>query len=281
MDTKDRRATPDPSLDLLHQERRHPLDSLFIPKSVAVVGASERPGSVGRTLLWNLISNPFGGTVYPVNAKRPNVLGIKAYPSISALPESPELAVIVTPAATVPSVVRECAQIGVRGAIVISAGFKEIGEEGVKLEAEILQIARESRMRLLGPNCLGVMRPQTGLNATFAGSMARPGNVAFISQSGALLTAILDWSHREKVGFSAFASLGSMLDVGWGDLIDYLGEDPHTRSILLYMETIGDARSFLGRARGGAPKADHRDQGGSDAAGRTGGGFAYGLARGQ
>ncbi|MGA9521027.1 MAG: bifunctional acetate--CoA ligase family protein/GNAT family N-acetyltransferase [Myxococcaceae bacterium] len=240
MDANTRRGTPDPSLDLLHQERRHPLDAIFLPKSVAVVGASERPGSVGRTLLWNLISNPFGGTVYPVNAKRSNVLGIKAYPSVSALPEPPELAVIVTPAATVPEVVRECAQVGVRGAIIMSAGFNE---------AEILQTARASRMRLIGPNCLGVMRPQTGLNATFAGSMAHPGNVAFISQSGALLTAILDWSHREKVGFSAFASLGSMLDVGWGDLIDYLGEDPHTRSILLYMETIGDARSFLSAAR--------------------------------
>ncbi len=249
MDPNARRATPDPSLDLLRQERRHPLDSLFIPKSVAVVGASERAGSVGRTILWNLISSPFGGTVFPVNAKRPNVLGIKSYPSVTALPEVPELAVIVTPAAAVPGVVRECADKGVRGVIVISAGFKEIGPEGIRLEAEILEIARASRMRLIGPNCLGIMRPQTGLNATFAGSMARPGNVAFISQSGALLTAILDWSQREKVGFSAFVSLGSMLDVGWGDLIDYLGEDPHTRSILMYMETIGDARSFLSAAR--------------------------------
>ncbi|WP_338865448.1 bifunctional acetate--CoA ligase family protein/GNAT family N-acetyltransferase [Myxococcus stipitatus] len=216
---------------------------------MAVVGASERPGSVGRTVLWNLISNPFGGTVYPINPKRPNVLGIRAWPSLRALPEPVDLAVIVTPAPAVPDVIRECAELGVQGAIIISAGFKETGEAGARLEREILQIAQAARMRIIGPNCLGVMRPPTGFNATFAGAMARPGNVAFISQSGALLTAILDWSLREAVGFSAFVSVGSMLDVGWGDLIDYLADDPMTRSILLYMESIGDARAFLSAAR--------------------------------
>jgi acetyltransferase len=243
------RPAQDPSLDLLQFQKRNPLDSVFAPRSVAVVGASERPGSVGRTLLWNLISNPFGGVVYPVNAHRPSVLGIRAYPSMSALPEPPELAVIVTPAATVPAVVSDCARVGVRALIIISAGFKEIGEQGVRLEQEILRVAREARIRLVGPNCLGVMRPHTGLNATFAGAMARPGSVAFISQSGALLTSILDWSLRERVGFSCFASLGSMLDVSFGDLIDYLGNDAHTKSILVYMETIGDARTFLSAAR--------------------------------
>ncbi|WP_426745874.1 bifunctional acetate--CoA ligase family protein/GNAT family N-acetyltransferase [Myxococcus faecalis] len=241
----------DPSYDVLHQQQRtrQPLDVLFKPRSVAVVGASERPGSVGRTVLWNLISNPFGGTVYPINPKRPNVLGIRAWPSLRALPEPVDLAVVVTPAAAVPDVIRECAEVGVQGAIIISAGFKETGPEGAALEQEVLQIARAAGIRIIGPNCLGVMRPPTGFNATFAGSMARPGNVAFISQSGALLTAILDWSLRESVGFSAFVSVGSMLDVGWGDLIDYLADDPMTRSILIYMESIGDARAFLSAAR--------------------------------
>lgn len=240
----------DPSYDLLHQRGRHPLDAIFSPRSVAVVGASERPGSVGRTLLWNLLSNPFGGTIYPINPRRPNVLGVKAWPSLRELPEPVELAVIVTPSTAAPGLMRECAELGVKGAIIISAGFKEIGPAGVKLEQEVLEIARQARIRVVGPNCLGVMRPPGGLNATFAGAMARPGNVAFISQSGALLTAILDWSMREAVGFSAFVSVGSMLDVGWGDLIDYLGDDPRTRSILIYMETIGDARAFLSAARG-------------------------------
>lgn len=238
----------DPSYNVVASSRES-LDALFKPQSVAVVGASERIGSVGRTILWNLISNPFGGTVYPVNPQRPSVLGIKAYPSVRDLPDSIDLAVIVTPAATVPGVVRECAEMGAKGAIIISAGFKEVGEEGVKLEAEVLEAARQGKMRLIGPNCLGVMRPPSGLNATFAGAMARPGSVAFLSQSGALLTGILDWSFSENVGFSAFVSVGSMLDVSWGDLIHYFGDDPRTESIVIYMESIGDARSFLSAAR--------------------------------
>ena len=227
----------------------HPLEVFFKPRAVAVIGASERKGSVGRTVLWNLISNPFGGTVYPVNPKRGNVLGVRAYPSLAALPERVDLAVVVTPAAGVAEVIRECAAAGARGVIIISAGFKETGPEGARLEQEILAIAREARIRVIGPNCLGVMNPCTGFNATFAGALARPGNVAFLSQSGALLTAILDWSLEAKVGFSAFASLGSMLDVGFGDWIDYLGNDPKTKSILIYMESIGDARAFLSAAR--------------------------------
>ncbi len=238
----------DPSHELFLPRRLH-LDAIFKPQSVAVIGASERPGSVGRTLLWNLISNPFGGTVYPVNPKRSNVLGIRAYSSVRDIPEPVDLAVIATPAPTVPGVVQECVEAGVKGAIIISAGFKEIGEEGRRLEEQILAIARKGGMRIVGPNCLGVMRPVTGLNATFASTMARPGSVGFISQSGALLTAILDWSLEENVGFSAFVSIGSMLDVGWGDLIHYLGNDPYTKSIILYMESIGDARSFLSAAR--------------------------------
>jgi len=238
----------DPSTNPL-RVTRNSLHPLFAPKSIAVIGASERPGSVGRSVLWNLISHPFGGTVFPVNARRASVLGIKAYPSIEAVPEPVDLAVLVTPAHTVPGLVRDCVAAGVKGAIIISAGFKEIGAEGVRLEQQILAEARKGALRIIGPNCLGVMSPMTGLNATFASTIARPGNVGFISQSGALLTAILDWSLHENVGFSAFVSVGSMLDVGWGDLIHYLGDDPQTRSILIYMESIGDARAFLTAAR--------------------------------
>ena len=240
--------TFDQSHDIYHYEPQ-PLDAIFAPKTVAVIGATENPGSVWRTLLWNLISNPFGGTVFPVNLKRPSVLGIKAYPNIAAVPERVDLAVVVTPAPTVPGVIGECVAAGVKGEIIISAGFKEIGAQGAELERQILEHARAAKMRIIGPNCLGVMNTGSGLNATFAAAMARPGSVGFITQSGALATAILDWSVRENVGFSAFVSIGSMLDVGWGDLIYYLGDDPRTQSIVIYMETIGDARSFLSAAR--------------------------------
>ncbi|MEM8720802.1 MAG: bifunctional acetate--CoA ligase family protein/GNAT family N-acetyltransferase [Cyanobacteria bacterium P01_G01_bin.39] len=239
-----------PSVDRnLANYRRRPLDFIFTPKTVAVIGATDRPGSVGRTLLWNLISNPFGGTVYPVNPKRDSVLGIKAYADITVVPEHIDLAVIATPAHTVPTVIRQCGEMGVQGVIILSAGFKEIGTVGIELEQQILAIARRHQIRIVGPNCLGLMNPHHGLNATFAGTMARPGNVGFISQSGALCTSILDWSFQENVGFSAFVSIGSMLDISWGDLIYYLGDDPATKSIAIYMESIGDARSFLSAAR--------------------------------
>ncbi len=244
----DRTPASDPSYDLL-KARRQPLDAIFNPSNVAVIGASDEPGSVGRTLLWNLVSNPFGGTVFPVNPNRANALGIKAYPAIGDVPAEVDLALIATPAPTVPGIVAQCAEAGVKSAIIISAGFREVGEEGVALAREIRQVAEESHVRIVGPNCLGIMRPPTGLNATFASSMAQPGNVAFVSQSGALLTSILDWSKRENVGFSAFVSVGSMVDVDWGDLISYLGDDRYTRSIVLYMESIGNARSFLSAAR--------------------------------
>ena len=238
----------DPAHDVLHYGRQ-PLDAIFAPKSVAVIGASETPGSVGRTIVWNLLSSTFGGTIYPVNPKRPSILGIKTYPNLSAVPEIVDLIVVVTPAPTVPDIIKEAVDIGVKGAIIISAGFKETGPAGVELERQILEHARRGNMRIIGPNCLGVMNPISGLNATFATTIARPGSVGFISQSGALLTAILDWSLRENVGFSSFVSIGSMLDVDWSDLIYYLGDDPHTKSIVIYMETIGNARAFLSAAR--------------------------------
>jgi acetyltransferase len=215
---------------------------------VAVIGATERPDAVGRTVFENILAGSPRSAVYPVNPQRSEVLGVKAFKTIGAVPGRVDLAVIVTPAEAVPGIVAECVQAGVRCAVIISAGFKECGPHGVELERLILANA-QGRMRIVGPNCLGVIVPRVGLNATFAATMARPGSVGFLSQSGALCTAILDWSLGQNVGFSAFVSLGSMLDVGWGDLIDHLGHDPYTKSIVIYMESIGDARSFLSAAR--------------------------------
>ncbi|MES2273739.1 MAG: CoA-binding protein, partial [Chlamydiota bacterium] len=238
----------DPSLNILYR-RHQQLDHIFQPKTVAVIGATDNPGSVGRTVMQNLSATPFGGEIFPVNPKRDSVLGIKAYPDLKSLPKKIELAVIVTPAKTVPQIISDCADAGIPAAIIISAGFKEMGPPGIALEKEILIHAKRARMRIIGPNCLGVMNPITGLNATFAAGIAQKGNIAFISQSGALCTAVLDWSLKEHVGFSAFVSIGSMIDVNFGDLINYFGSDPQTSSILLYMESIGDPRSFLSAAR--------------------------------
>lgn len=238
----------DPSQNFI-EHHALPLDAFFQPASVAVIGAKDDQGTVGRTIMANLLAGKLEGRIYPVNPKRSEVLGIKAYPSVSALPEVPELAVIITPASTVPGVVDECGEASIKAAIVISAGFKEVGEKGLALEHKMLANARKHGMRIVGPNCLGIMNPVYGLNATFAKGMALPGNLAFISQSGAMCTAVLDWSFSAKVGFSAFVSIGSMADVNWGDLISYLGSQPTTQSILIYMETIGDPRSFLSAAR--------------------------------
>ncbi len=228
---------------------RQPLDCIFAPTTVAVIGATDQAGSVGRSILWNLVTASSGKTIFPVHPQRTSVLGIKAYPTVGAVPAVVDLAIIATPAATVPGIVRECVTARVKGAIILSAGFRETGPAGAALEEQILVEARRGKLRIIGPNCLGVMRPQHGLNASFAPSMAQAGKVAFVSQSGALCTAVLDWSLQENVGFSAFISVGSMLDVNWGDVIDYLGSDRHTTSIVMYMESIGDVRAFLGAAR--------------------------------
>lgn len=238
----------DQSIDVL-RSGRDPLEHIFAARSVAVIGATDREGSVGRTTLSNLTSANFAGPIYPINPKRSTVLGHAAFPDLESLPEIPDLAVIITPAHTVPGVIEEAAAAGIKGAVVISAGFKERGAEGLALERRIADIARQAKMRVVGPNCVGVMNPHTRLNATFAHDMALPGNVAFLSQSGALCTAILDWSLKEQVGFSAFVSVGSMVDVGWGDLISYFGEDLNTESILIYMESVGNAATFLSAAR--------------------------------
>jgi acetyltransferase len=228
---------------------RQGLDALFTPETVAVIGATDRAGSVGRTVLQNLLAPAFRGRVYPVNPHRSELMGTKAYKSICEVPEPVHLVVLATPAATIPGLIGECVEVKAKSAVVISAGFKDRGAAGILLERQIQEQLQGSSMRLIGPNCLGVMNPIIGMNATFAKSAPKTGNVAFLSQSGALLTAILDWSDKEDVGFSAIVSTGSMLDVGWGDLIYHFGDDAHTKSILLYMESVGDARSFLSAAR--------------------------------
>ena len=235
------------SSELTHRDP-HGLHNVFTPASVALIGATDRAGSVGHTVLRNLLGS-FKGRIYAVNPSRAEICGLLCYESVCALPEAVDLAVIVIPASAVPKVVAECVAAKAKSIVVISAGFREKGPEGAVLEKEIQGHLRGSATRLIGPNCLGVMSPLIGLNATFAEEIARPGNVAFLSQSGALLTAILDWSFVEQVGFSAIVSTGSMLDVGWGDLLSYFGDEPNTKSILLYMESIGDARSFLSAAR--------------------------------
>ncbi|MES2344575.1 MAG: bifunctional acetate--CoA ligase family protein/GNAT family N-acetyltransferase [Chlamydiota bacterium] len=237
----------DPSQNYLARPQ-HPLHSFFSPRSVAIIGAKEQEGSVGRTLLTNMMAS-FKGKIYPVNPKYPQVLGVTAYPRIQDIPDTVDLGIIVTPAALIPGLIDDCVAARVKSVIIISAGFKETGEEGLKLEQEVLKRARVGGIRIIGPNCLGLMNPSVGLNATFAASMALDGQLAFISQSGALCTAVLDWSLKERVGFSAFVSIGSMADIQWGDLIDYFANDPKTRSILIYMETVGDARTFLSAAR--------------------------------
>jgi len=225
------------------------LDPLFNPKSIAVIGASDTPGSVGYALFKNLISTDYEGTVYPVNHKRDSVQSIRAYKTIEAVPESVDLAIIATPAKTVPDIVKACGENGVKFAMIISAGFKEAGREGESLYNQVEKNAREHGLRIVGPNCLGFIRPSLKLNASFSGKMALPGNIAFISQSGALCTAILDWSVKNNVGFSYFVSIGSMMDVSYHDLIDYFGDDPNTSSILIYMESLTEARKFMSAAR--------------------------------
>lgn len=226
------------------------LSKIFRPRGVAVVGAGIKVGSVGRTVLENLKRAEFPGELYPVNPKHDAVLGLRAYPSIHALPGTPDLAIIATPAPTVPALVRECGEAGVSGLIILSAGFREIGAAGQAIENELaVEIAKYPDMRVIGPNCLGVMVPASRLNASFAAGMAKPGRVAFISQSGALCTSILDWSLDEGIGFSYFVSIGNALNVKVGDLIDYLAEDPTTDSIVLYLESVTEARRFMSAAR--------------------------------
>lgn len=225
------------------------LDKTFNPKSVAIIGASNEEGTVGYALMKNFTEHGFEGKIYPVNIRKTEIHGLKAYQTVEQIPEPVDLAVIATPAKTVPDVVEQCGKMGIKGIIIISAGFKEIGPEGKALEGKIQEIKKKYGLRIIGPNCLGVIRPSIRLNATFVDKMPKPGNIAFISQSGALGSAILDWAIHENIGFSNFVSVGSMIDVDFGDLIDYFGTDLQTRSILMYIEGITDARKFMSAAR--------------------------------
>jgi acetyltransferase len=225
------------------------LDKIFDPKSIAIIGASDVEGSVGLSIVKNLTQQGYSGKVYLVNIRKPEILGAKTYPTVLEIPEVVDLAMIATPAKTVPEVMEECGRAGVKGAIIISAGFKEIGPEGKALELMILEKARKYGIRVIGPNCIGVIRPRLNLNATFVDKVAKPGKVAFLSQSGALGSAILDWAISQNIGFSNFVSVGSMIDVDFGDLIDYFGTDPYTKSILMYAEGITEARKFMSAAR--------------------------------
>ena len=226
------------------------IERMLNPKTVAAIGASEAEGSVGQALMKNLLLGKEKRSIFPVNPNRPTIMGLKCYSDITKIPGHVDLAVIATPAKTVPAIVEECAKAGVDGVVILSAGFKEIGTEGVKLEESIREIQSKHQIRILGPNCVGILRPHIGLNATFLRDNPVPGQIAFISQSGALGSAILNWAVSSRIGFSMFASLGSTLDIGYGDMIDYLGEDPNTRSIIIYMEDVHFARKFMSAARG-------------------------------
>ncbi|MEM2105039.1 MAG: bifunctional acetate--CoA ligase family protein/GNAT family N-acetyltransferase [Candidatus Bathyarchaeia archaeon] len=226
------------------------LDKIFNPKSVAVIGASDKEGSVGAKLLRNLVGVGYQGVVYPVNPFKSTVLGIKAYPSVLKIPWRVDLAIIATPAHTIPQIMEECGKAGVSGAIIISAIYKDAGKSRDAIEKQILKYKSDYGMRIIGPNSFGVMRPKIGLNATFANKAALPGKIAFISQSAALCASALDWASDAHIGFSAVVSTGSMLDVDLGDLIDYFGVDAQTRSIVLYLECVKNARKFMSAARG-------------------------------
>jgi len=226
------------------------LDKIFNPRRIAVIGASNREKSVGARLLRNLIGVGYKGVVYPVNPFRPTVQGITAYPNIKRIPRQVDLAIIATPAHTIPQIIEECGTAGVSGIIIVSAGFREAGEEGKILEKQILKSKNRYNMRIIGSSSIGVMRPRIKLNATFTNRTANPGKIAFISQSAALCASVLDWASEAHVGFSAVVSVGSMLDVDFGDLIDYFGTDAQTTSIVLYIESIKNARKFMSAARG-------------------------------
>ena len=226
------------------------LDKIFNPKSVAIIGASHRTESIGYTVVNNMVQAGFEGEVYPINPKHETIAGKACYKNVGSLPTTPDLAVICTPAATVPALVHECGQAGIRGLVVLSAGFREMGTEGRKLEDELRRAMGEyDGMRIVGPNCLGLISPHVKLNASFANATPATGRVALISQSGALCTAILDWARQEHIGFSHFVSLGNTLDVTIGDLIDYFATDSWTESLILYVESITEAREFLSAAR--------------------------------
>jgi acetyltransferase len=253
------------------------LEHLLAPRSVALIGASDRAGSVGATVMRNLITGGFDGPVWPVNLRHAQIGGRVAYRGVADLPAAPDLAVICTPAPSVPQVVSELGARGTRAAVVITAGLEAPAPGGGTLAQAMLAAAKPYTLRILGPNCLGLLQPRIGLNASFAHAAALPGNLAFIAQSGALATAMLDWARSANIGFSCLVSLGNCADVDFGDLLDYLCHDPHTRAILLYVEAITGARKFMSAARAAARnkpvivvKAGRHAEGAKAAASHTG-----------
>ena len=228
------------------------LEKFFQPESVAVIGASREKGKVGHDVLRNLIEHGFKGDIYPINPKAGEILGLKCFASVRDVPGNVDLAVVVVPARFAPDVVKECGEKKVPALIVITAGFKETGREGAEIERRMVETARENDIRIVGPNCLGLINTAANLNASFADGMPSRGSIAFLSQSGAFGTAILDWAEGQRVGFSLVASIGDAADVDFGDVLDFLALDPETRSILLYVEGIRHARRFMSGLRAAA-----------------------------
>jgi acetyltransferase len=231
---------------------RHYLTPLFEPATVAIIGASTRAGSIGAVLIQNMLASRYSGVLYAVNPKQSSIQGVPCFPAIDKVPQRIDLAIIATPPQTVPQLIIECGLAGVQAVVVITAGFSETGPEGAKLERELMENARRHRVRVIGPNCLGIMRPGIGLNATFARGNALPGSLGLVSQSGAVCTAMLDWAQPNKVGFSSVISMGGSRDIDFGEIIDYLVNDPKTEHILLYIEGVRDARRFLSSLRAAA-----------------------------
>jgi acetyltransferase len=254
------------------------LEHMFQPRSIALIGASATPRSVGATVLRNLIEAKFSGPIMLVNPRYTELDGIKVYPAVASLPEAPDLAVVCTPPATIPGVIAELGACGCRAAIVITAGLGSPTAAGGKSVKEaMLDAARPHLLRILGPNCVGLLIPPIGLNASFAHANAPAGRIAFVSQSGALVTAVLDWARSRGIGFSKFISLGDSADIDAGDVLDYLGSDPQTYAILMYMEAFSSARKFMSAARAPARnkpvlivKAGRAPEGAKAAASHTG-----------
>ncbi|HTX55709.1 MAG TPA: acetate--CoA ligase family protein [Candidatus Acidoferrales bacterium] len=224
-------------------------DRMFTPRSVVLVGASDRPKSVGAVTLANLQSGGYGGTLYAVNPNHDRIAGLRAFPDVTKLPQAPDLAVIETPPDQVAGVIRQLGTVGTHAAVIITAGFGELGEQGKRMQRDIVAAAAEGSVRVVGPNCLGIMVPGIGLNASFAHLSPASGGIAFVSQSGALITAVLDWAKPRRIGFSNIVSLGDMADVDFGDMLEYLAEDPATSAILLYVEGLIEASAFMAAAR--------------------------------
>jgi acetyltransferase len=223
------------------------LDRMFTPSSVALIGASDRPDSIGQVVLRNLRSGGFAGPIGPVNPNHRMIDGLPCYQDVDGLPNVPDLAVVVTPAPTVPGIIAQLAQRGTKAAVIISAGFG--GETGRRLKQEMLAAARPHLLRVAGPNCVGLLVPRNGLNASFAHLAPADGKIAFLAQSGAILTSIIDWAAARGIGFSHLVSMGEMVDVDFGDMLDYLADDVHTRAILMYVEAVTNARKFMSAAR--------------------------------